>query len=716
VAQRRARGGRRAVLVGCLAVVVALFGVATAAGQEAGQPYLLRADSQEWVEEVLWRGEGDVRVSYQDITIQCDRIQLDLQTGEVEAEGHVILDQGPSRLSADRLLYNLRSKTGRLVEARGRVAPEYYITGSEIAKLDETRYRLDDATFTSCEQETRPPWELRARKAVIEEEGYGRFWGTSVWVKGAPIFYLPYMVWPVKQERTFGLLVPSMGYSDLRGAYLGNALYIPVGRSYDTTVTLDLFSEGYVGVGSEWRWAPVEGAAGQIDLYTVRDPEEGVWQWRVRGKHGQQDLLGFRLLAEVDDLSDIDFFQEFERSYDQNTLRSLYSYVYLTRPWGPGALNLRADRRRTFLSGASDEILLSQLPELELRVPATRVGRTALYWSMVSSANLFDVDRGNGLASTYARADLYPSLSYTLPGPPWLTVTPRVGGRATYYTQQYGRQGTQTVFVDEPLLRANVEGAIDLVGPSVSRVFTGGLGPYEKLKHLIEPRIQYTYLSAPDIDAEDVPRFDEVDSLRIRNTVKVLLANRLFGRARATASAVELGTFELFQEYSFAEPLTTGGGQTSQSGPLNAALRVTPVPGAILDAKAAYDTLFNGLRSTSVTGTVSAAGTYTGLTWYSGYNPQTGERTSSQLRAAFQFRTTDFPLRVDLHVGYDLERSELQQQRLRLYYQGSCWGVEVEYRDLRIGAYPSRDYRVMIDLKGLGRMLEIQGGLGDGGD
>lgn len=712
--QRRARAEQRAVLAGWLALAVVLVGVATAAGQEAGQPYLLRADSQEWVEDVLWQGEGNVRVSYQDITIQCDRIRLDLASGDVEADGNVILDQGPSRLSADRLLYNLRSKTGRLIQAKGRVAPEYYITGSEIAKLDETRYRLDDATFTSCEQETRPPWELRARKAVVEEEGYGRFWGTSVWVKGAPIFYLPYMVWPLKQERTFGLLVPSMGYSDLRGAYLGNSLYIPLGRSYDTTVTLDLFSKGYLGVGSEWRWAPREGSVGQIDLYAVRDPEAGVWQWRVRGKHGQQDFYGFRLLAVVDDLSDIDFFQEFERSYDQNTLRSLYSHVYLTRPWGPGALNLRADRRRTFLSGASDEILLSQLPEAELRVPSTRIGRSTLYWSLISSLNLFDVDRGAGLAATYARADLYPSLSYTLPGPPWLTVTPRVGGRATYYTQQYGREGATTVFVDQELLRANVEGAVDLVGPSLSRVFTRGLGPYEKLKHLIEPRIQYTYLSTPDIDAEDVPRFDEVDSLRVRNTVKVLLANRLFGRARATVSAVELGSFELFQEYSFAEPLTTGGGQTSQSGPLNAALRVTPVPGAIFDAKATYDTLFDGLRSTSLTGTLSAGGVYSGLTWYNGYNSQSGERTSSQLRAAFQFRTADFPLRFDFHVGYDLEQSEIQQQRLRVYYQGSCWGVEVEYRDLRIGAYPSRDYRIMIDLKGLGRMLEIQGGLGDG--
>jgi LPS-assembly protein len=714
-ARTRRTVGRRGLAV---ALLLAVALVAVAGGEEPmSAAYHLRADNQEWVENVLWRGTGNVQVAYQDVKIQCDELELQLGSGDVEARGHVILDQGPSRISAERLRYNLRTKVGTFDEASGSVAPGYYFSGTEITKLDETHYQLVDATFTSCEQEQRPPWQFRANRVVVEEEGYGRFWATSLWVKGAPVFYLPYLVWPIKQERSFGLLVPTMGYSQRRGLYLGDALFIPLGRSYDTTVGLDLYSEGYLGVGSEWRWAPRVASAGEILLYTIRDPEDGRWQWRVRGKHQQDDLLGFRLLAEVDDLSDINFFQEFERSYEQNTQRSLYSYAYLTRPWGPAAVNLRADYRRTFLTNASgesyDEIDLSQLPEVEVRVRPTRLGHTSLYWSMISSLNLFDVDRGSGLAATYARGDLYPQLSYTLPGPPWLTVTPRVGGRATYYTQHYGTVGSSTVFVDESLTRSAVGAGVDLVGPSVSRVFAHGLGSWERFKHLIEPRVQYTYLSDPNVEASEIPRFDEVDSLVVRNRVAMVLANRLYGRSRAGGSATELGSLELAQEYSFAEPLTTAsGGLSSQSGPLSATLRVAPVSGTTFDAKASYDTLSDGLRSLSLSGTATVGGVFSALTWYSGYSPQTGERTSSQVRAAFQVRFPDFPLSLDAHVAYDLENGALQQDRVKLYYEGSCWGLEVEYRDLRIGAYPSRDYRVVIDFKGLGRLLEIQGGFG----
>ena len=43
-----------------------------------------------------------------------------------------------------------------------------------------------------------------------------------------------------------------------------------------------------------------------------------------------------------------------------------------------------------------------------------RIGRTALYWSLTSSLNYFDVDRGDPLVGRYGRADLYPRLTPTM--------------------------------------------------------------------------------------------------------------------------------------------------------------------------------------------------------------------------------------------------------------------------------------------------------------
>ncbi|MCP4895551.1 MAG: LPS-assembly protein LptD [bacterium] len=668
---------------------------------------ILRAKEQE-MEGDVWRGSIDVEVLYQEIRLHCDEIEVNQITKDLTARGNVVLDQGPHRFTADELRYNLDSKTGMFFNATGDMGPHYHFTGAEVEKLDETHYRLFDATFTSCEVGDRPPWQFSFRKALLEEEGYGRFKGTTLRVKGVPIFYLPYMTWPIKSERTAGLLMPSFGYSNVGGSYLGNALYIPLGRSYDTTVMVDYYSNGFYGLGSEWRWAPKEEAFGEVNLYTILDKETGEWQWKVDGLHQQSDFLGFRMLAQVEALSDVDFFQRFERSFVENTRRDTFSYLYLTRSWGPAALNLRADTRTTFLT--TNDVRLTQVPEVELRVRPTRLGRSTFYWSLISSMNLFDVDRGNELVSTYGRADLFPELSVTLPGPPWLSITPRVGMRGTYYSQRLSEDRQH--YEDESLIRSYGTAGVDIVGPSISRIFNFSLGGFSKFKHLVEPRIEYGYVS--DIEDQDlVPKFDEVDSPLVANKARFTLANRLFGKKKDGSGARELGSLELYQDYSFSEPLNTASdGRESQRGPLGASLRVTPRSGMTFDLRASYDTMYKSLRSSSLSASVGGRGGFGTITWYESYSPQNGEKVSSQARTGFSVGGRGKPLRLDAHIGYDFQKKEFLQYRALVRYEGSCWGVTMEYRDLRFGTYPTRDYRVMVDFKGIGRLLEIKGGLG----
>ncbi|HYT79702.1 MAG TPA: LptA/OstA family protein [Actinomycetota bacterium] len=44
----------------------------------------------------------DVTIEYQDIKVHADKATVNLRTKDVVAEGHVILDQGPMRLTADQ--------------------------------------------------------------------------------------------------------------------------------------------------------------------------------------------------------------------------------------------------------------------------------------------------------------------------------------------------------------------------------------------------------------------------------------------------------------------------------------------------------------------------------------------------------------------------------------------------------------------------------------
>lgn len=671
----------------------------------------MTADQQDCHQEddvCLWT--GNVKIYYQDVTLASDEVLYNGATMDLVARGNVVVDQGPSRFTADELHYNLRSKTGLFTNASGFVSPMYTFSGRSIEKLDETRYRVDKAVFTTCEDDTKyPPWSFHLKKALIEVEGYGRFTSSAVKIQGVPVFYLPYMIWPIKKERSPGLLMPGFGYSDRLGTYIGLPVYFPLGRSWDTTFVFEYFSNGFYGIGNELRWAPMRDAFGQLDLYTIYDQENAEWQWKINGHHDQANVLGFRLQAQVENLSDPDFFQNFDRTFESNTRRDVYSYLFLTQSWGPYSLNLSADHRRTFFS--TYESTLARLPEAELRVRSTRLANSDIYWNLVSSANLFDIDKGNDLVGTYWRGDIYPTLNYTLPGPPWLTVTPRVGGRYTYYTARYSENRTEYVY--EPIDRAFVAAGVDIGGPSVSRIFNKPHWGFSKFKHLIQPRIEYAYLQGIDEDNTEIPIADEVDSTPLNNRVRLSLVNQLFGRSEKSLSSVELGSFELYQEYSFSRALTSGlDGATSNWGPMVGSLRVTPVPGTGLDVRASYDWLNRNLVSTSISGSGRSGFGSLNLTWYAGFNPTTGDRVSSQLRTLINFQKPGFPFTAALHVAYDAEQKEIQQQRYQVGWQGSCWSITAEYRDLKIGLYPTQDFRIVIELKGVGSLPEIKGSLG----
>ena len=698
------------------AVLLSLAAVVPAAAQQEPQPapgkelVTLQADSQQMIGNTLWCGWGNVHITYQDVSVRCDEIQFDQQTMEVEAQGNVLFDQGPTRMSCDRLKFDLRAKTGTMWNVVGFFPPTYNLRAEELEKLDATHWHFTRGVFTSCDLSGgSPPWSLDIREATLEVEGYGHFRGVALKTNGVPIFYTPRLLWPVKRDRAAGLLVPNIGYNNRQGAYLGNAVFWPISRSFDTTFYLDTYSKGYLGLGDELRWAPAPDARGELLMRTIYDPETKNWEWKVQGKHTQLFPGGYSLKAQVLDLSNLDFFQRFERTFDQNALRTLYSYVTLSRAWGPQAYNITVDHRKTFFTSGTttSEVVLDRLPEAEYRLRSTRIGHSPFYLSMVGVADQFRVDRSATLKGTYGRFDLFPTVSMLTSGLSWLNITPSVGARETYYTASYSAD--RKSLVSDPLSRKYVTAGIYLVGPSFSRVWTKDNG--DKVKHLIEPRLEYTYVSDPG-DQSRIPLFDQRDSVLVTNSVTATLANALFYKS-GTEGSREVASLEISQQYSFSNlfPPTGQGVAPSRRGPLSFWLHLAPNATTGADVRAAFDSVTHKLSSTSLNGGFSRPGGALNLTWYSSYNPATGDVLSSQARIYGALAPVKGPWRFETGIAYDIHQRKMLEQRAILRWKGSCWSAYVEVRDYRIDLYRTKDYRIAIDLTGLGTFLDIRGAI-----
>ncbi len=656
---------------------------------------------------------GAVHLKYQDMELKADRAELDVETKVVTATGNVVIDQGPRRLAGESATFDLDTKTGTLSEATAHVATDYFFSGSEVAKIGDDVYTVTDGTFTSCASES-PDWSFRLGKATVEVEGYARVQSAAMRVKRVPVLYTPYILWPVKSERSSGLLIPNIGYSERRGAGLSLAYFQTLGRSFDTTFHLDTYSEGFLGIGNEFRYAPSEGTRGRFTGYIVSDPDRDEWRWKVNLDHVTNDLpWEMRGVIAYEGFSDFEFFRDFERDIDRNTTRRVNSRAFVARNSGPHLLNLLFNEIQ-ILDRPEVTVVQRKLPELEYRLRSTRLWKSPFYLAFRGAADNLGFDNGQGVDVTYGRYDVEPELSLPLSTLPWLSLKLSGGARYTWYGESLSR--TTGAFTGESLSRDFPFGRAEMVGPSFSRIFDRKLGGFVRFRHVVQPRVTYAYAGEVEEQEGLIPRFDEVDNAAFAfNRGRFALVNRVLGKPAGTDSAArEVFLFEVARDASFddEQPLQTSldGLETDTLGPLETLLRVNPSDKTSVETRLTYNTLDGRVASSSLSGGYGwGKGNSLGVTLYRRPLPAAPADLGTQVQVFGALGLLPQRLRVEGRVSYDLDTEELQQQRWVFNYTAQCYGLRLEWLSFQAQEVRNREYRFSLTLKNVGTFLDLTG-------
>jgi LPS-assembly protein len=643
---------------------------------------------------------GGVTIEYQDIKLRADKLTHNLKTADVVAEGNVIIDQGPTRVTATQAVYNLNSKTGTFFNATGTMDPSMYFSGERIEKVDDDTYKLMNGIFTSCELDN-PAWSFHVGEAEVTMDDYARMKNISFRANGVPVFWTPRLIWPTKRDRSQGLLIPRLRFTDQFGARLQNGYFIPFGDSVDATLYGDISSSNYFGAGIDLRYVPSENVKiGDFRAYAVNNSEAERIEWKYQYQHAQENLPGgFRGVVDIQDYSNLDFFREYDDDPRLHTLSNIYSSAYLTKNRPTYSLNILSDRRDYELLVFNNETnrlesarqRFEQLPSVQLRMYPQRVGRTPLYFALESSASRL---RSGGVSpqnvrtvdADYYRTDIFPTLSMQLRTPQWFSIKPQLSLRQTWYSASRDPL-TSEVIDDESISRFYAQGQVEFVGPSFSRVFNRSIGGFSKFKHVIEPRVRYVYTT----DVEDQDRiigFDTVDTPFlpiVQDTVRYALVQRIIGKeAGPDGNARELMSFSLEQSVALSDPFPGRTAEHSFS-PLLANLRFNPYQSITIDANAIVGNVSHQVDqvsfSANLVGTGNRADKYLGLTYFSTFE-QPGANTggASQIRLRTGSSLIRDRLRADVEFNFDANQGEFLEQRYVAGWTGSCYGIGLEYR------------------------------------
>jgi hypothetical protein len=146
----------------------------------------------------------------------------------------------------------------------------------------------------------------------------------------------------------------------------------------------------------------------------------------------------------------------------------------------------------------------------------------------------------------------------------------------------------------------------------------------------------------------------------------------------------------------------------SYFGPVNISFRFYPLSHVGLDASTVYDHMNQDFPSAQLTSRLTGPrGNHASLTWSMSRSVITETTTSQQARANAGVRFLDERLTLQSEMNYDIKRKVLQHQRHSLRYQNQCSTFIFDVIQKRLGIFDDIEYRLIIELKDVGRILSI---------
>ncbi|MBI5875837.1 MAG: LPS-assembly protein LptD, partial [Deltaproteobacteria bacterium] len=531
-------------------------------GFKKDQPIEITADSLTYDKpKDTYHAEGNVVIIQGKSSIRADKATVDMAASHATAIGNVesVSEEG-NILRGDSLEFDIDAKAGVVINGRLFFKKgNLHVVASEIKKTGDESYSAHRGFFTTCDcaEDESPAWGFYSSDTDVTVGEYLTAWNSLFYIKKAPVFYFPYLAFPVKRERQTGFLTPKAGYSRLRGFKFDNSFFWAISESQDATFYFDIESRRGLGKGMEYRYILSRQSEGEFyfyhfketDIDRVREFRKGSDnlsrpktadddRWFLEYKHTELLPYDIGLKADIKKVSDDEYFIDFGKNTNERSLESLESNISMTKTWNKFNL-VTQFRYFDNLLVEENRATLQRLPEITLTGADRQIMDTPFHFSMESSFVNFERKQG----STGQRVDVHPTVSLPLNPGGYFEFKPWAGARETLY---WVKNPPQDKFHDRASYDLNADLTTTFVriyswdennppspplvkSPSAPPFSKGDEGGLQKVRHTIRPKIVYTYI--PEQVQDDLPVFDGIDRIAQRNDFTYSLNTILTGKS-----------------------------------------------------------------------------------------------------------------------------------------------------------------------------------------
>jgi len=432
---------------------------------------------------------GDVEVVQPDRQLKANEATYNQTTEEITANGDV--EFAGERYSASGASARLDGRTdiGEFTVAEFFLYERHAtVTSESVEMAGKDLTIIHQGSYTTCDDEE---WRLRSDNIhLMHDRGLGTSTHTWLEVGGVPVFYFPWFMFPITDERMTGMLPPTIGSSDGNGTEVALPIYLNIHPQLDMTITPHSYTRRGLQWQNELRYLTHYGE-GERFYERLDDKVYGDERFQIEFEH--HGAIGYGWSATVDyaEVSDREYFHDFGNSLAQTSMVHLPQQATLNHNDRIGAFTAEVQDFYT----VDDEIPKAarpyrMLPRLEYSLTPVAMGGLKL--GLDSELTRFQRDERLSGKRIYAQ----PSLSLPLERP-WGYVAPKLSlHHSEYVLDSFSGSEADRMERDVPIY--SVEGGL---------FFERDLSLFDNAYlQTLEPKL--FYLHVPYREQSDIPVFD----------------------------------------------------------------------------------------------------------------------------------------------------------------------------------------------------------------
>jgi LPS-assembly protein len=439
--------------------------------------------------------QGNVDMRRADQRASSNSANYDSVSETLDLHGNVFYSEDELSLYTGTATLKLASDEARLRDTLF-ISPTTPLRGkaSAVYRDSKSLSRYKDAAYTTCEPGNQD-WIVHATDLKLNKK-IGQGAAKNAWVefKGLPVFYSPYLSFPMDNRRKTGLLVPVPGYTQKGGFSVSAPFYWNIAPNYDATLRPRYYANRGILLAGDFRYL-TEKSKGLVSAeYMPSDTILAKPRYLATIKNSARFTPNISSNLDLNIVSDKQYFSELGNALSFPNFSHIRSYADASYVDEGISLVGRVESYQTI-----DQTLTGRLKPYR-RLPQINLNLDHGFESVpvntaLESEYVYFQHDDTSVPDGY-RFNIKPSVSFPLKA------------ASAYVTPKLSLQHTQYLLNNQ---KAGVADSISRTVPIAS--IDSGLFLEKDLNiagnsllHTLEPRLFYLYI--PRVNQNDIPIFD----------------------------------------------------------------------------------------------------------------------------------------------------------------------------------------------------------------